>query len=1534
MKKALRILAWILALLVLLLLAGLVAVQSPRVQTALGNKLIGKVQEKMDADIRFRMLTLRPFDALVLDDVVIVDREPRLEGMDTLAYVGSLSAKFSPWGLLRGQGAYLSHARMEDVLFQLAIEPDSLSAKGTRTNLQRIFRLPEKDPDKPDKGWGDLLSAREIVVKNAHFRLVNPKGAAKMAAKGRVPGPNTIDWNNLDATLLYARAHHLRVADSKITGQVDSLTLQENHSGFRVEQASARHVRVGARRVRIDRLELRERYSHLHLNRLRLDGDISDYDEFIDRIRMEVDVKEGTEVSMKTVSFFGPKMDRLSFRGRLKGKADGYVSDLALRDITVEDLDHDVRVQATGRLMGVTDIQTALLDMQAKELRFTLDGLAGFVKAWAPQTRLDLHKLAPGQRFTFSGTAKGPLNRLQVNGKLLSDLGALLANVNLRNTVDSQRPILIGGTAQTLNLDLGTLTGIKALGPVSLQTKLDAALKKSGPEVQIESLQIDRLNALGYDYTNISAAGNYTGDAFDGRIIAADPNLSFLFQGLFNLSKRTKNAAWRFYASLGYADLHALHLDKRPQSKLSFQASSNFLRTEARDLLGDVTISGLSLESATGRHDLGDISVKAHANDNVHRIRIKSDFLSGSYLGEKPVTDFVNDLRHLILDRELGALSEQHARPWDGTPYEVNLQVREAHDLLDFLAPGAYVANPTDLSLKVGKDGVVHAQLQSGRLAYKNKFIKDLDLTLDNAGQVLRAQLAGSNLQFSPSMQLRNNRLSVFADNNHLGMGYAFDNSEEAENTRAELYLSMDLERDQEGLSINGRALPSNIYYKGAGWGLASGDITYKGGDLHVDRLMARHEDEILLVDGGYSPTRTDTLSVRMERFDIGLLNTITGNKPPVAGHASGQALVISPKKPSLGLVAGIRCDSTFVSGQALGRLELASNWDEPNQRFQLNVSNNLNGYTNLDLDAYLLPKNQTLHGRLQLDKFNLGCAAPFLESVFSIFAGHLTGTVDVDGPLKNLALSSPGLKIENGLMALDFTRALYHLDGNLGLDKDALRFNGVNLNDGQGGTGQVNGALYLGGFKNLALDTHVRFNQLQALNLPRGANPTLYGVVYATGNVDITGPLNRLLVDVNATTAKAGDLHLPIGSSSGERDRNMLVFAQPEDPLEQIDPYDLLVATHEKIEKGGNNLTVRLTARATPDVTAYIDIGEENSLNAKGSGTISMEMQSAAHSFSLGGDYTLQEGSFHFSAMNLVSRDFSIQNGSSVRFNGGVMDTDLNVKGLYVTKASLANLITSVDAEGNSSTGNRRTVNCGIDITGKLRNPEISFSIDVPDLSPSAQLEVQTALNTEDKVQKQFLYLLIASSFLPSEESGITTDGSEMLFSNVSSIMSGQINNIFEKLDIPLDLGLNYQATQEGKNLFDVAVSTQLFNNRVIVNGTVGNKQRLGTTTNEIAGDLDIEIKMSRNGALRLTLFSHSADQFSSYLDNSQRNGAGITYQREFNTFSQFFRELFSTKKQREEWAARLRQSGGVPQTVLQIDSLGRAHVIENGKR
>ena len=63
MRRVVKILAWLLGLFFLLILAGLVAIQSPRVQTFITNQVVERLRDRIDADLDIGLVTLRPFDA-------------------------------------------------------------------------------------------------------------------------------------------------------------------------------------------------------------------------------------------------------------------------------------------------------------------------------------------------------------------------------------------------------------------------------------------------------------------------------------------------------------------------------------------------------------------------------------------------------------------------------------------------------------------------------------------------------------------------------------------------------------------------------------------------------------------------------------------------------------------------------------------------------------------------------------------------------------------------------------------------------------------------------------------------------------------------------------------------------------------------------------------------------------------------------------------------------------------------------------------------------------------------------------------------------------------------------------------------------------------------------------------------------------------------------------------------------------------------------------------------------------------------------
>ena len=1520
MKKGLRITLWILAAILILLLGLVVAIQSPRVQTALARQVVSRISDKIDGDISVGHIAVRPFDAVTLEDVVITDRNPYAGGefprQDTLARIGNLSGRFSLKGLLHKERISVSRLKMTDAELNLVLEPGR-DGKDITDNISRIFGL-TSDPDKPEADFGDLLEAGHVDVEDFTFRMFNHVAAARMRERGHEPLPkDVIDWNDLE---IKADAHvsHLLVKDGVISGDANHITLADK-TGWKVGDVSGK-VKVGHGKVLLDNLHIDDGDSDLHLRYFRLLGTLEEYADFLDRVRIEGEFVKPTVFSMQTVRHFAPNLERFTFRSDLTGKLEGTVGDFAVKGVSIREHASGVQGRVDGTMRGLPDINTTVLDYQVKDFRFGLGGLGTFIQEWAPDVKLDLQKLGKGTEFRLDATAKGTLDRLAVKGDLDSDAGVADVDLTLRNLLDRRNDISIGGMLRTKDLDAGRIAGIRDLGPVTLTTGVDAILAPRNLQVRIDSLNVRRLNALGYDYTGIAAVGTYSDQAFDGRVVCDDPNLNALVQGRFDLSPSTRNAAYQFFANVGYADLNALHLDKRGVSKVSLQADANFIRTRERDLLGEVHLRDVILENASGRHRIGDITASAHANDDIHRVRFESGFAQGSFVGDKSLVAMVSDLKDLVVRKELPSLLEKPGTPWDGTPYEVNFKFFDTRELLAFAVPGLYIEKNTDLRLKVGAGGTVDGNVTSGRLAIGSRYLKDFRMDFDNRNNALYADITGSAVNLG-GLELRDNHLVVRADDDRIDMNYTFDNQDE-EASRADVRITGDLERDADGLSVTATVLPSSVYYGGNRWNVDSDDLVLAGGDIQVNRFRIRNGQQSLVVDGGLSPDRTDTLLVRMEKFDISLLNSLLmKGKMDLRGQATGQASLVSPSKPTLSLLAGITCDSTYLAGKPMGTLEVASVWNEPEKRFDFQLQNQQGEIRNFAVDGFVRPKDKAIRADAVLNRLDLGYAAPFLDTVFDRFEGALDGKVSVGGTLDKLRIGSEGMQIVDGMLGVEFTQVPYRVSGPVSVDTEGLHFQNVDIADSADGKGTVTGSLLFGGFKDLRLDTHIQFNRMKVLGITDRNGP-IYGDVYGTGRVDITGPFDALALSVDARTVKDGNLHIPLRSGSTQATGDLLVFTEPYVEVEE-DPYEqMLQASRTRNKKTQGDLDIRVRVRATPAVTAHIDIGE-NSLQGLGNGLIDLRIRTGQNDqFAINGDYTLSQGAFKFSALDLVTREFSIREGSSIRFNGDVMDSDLNVTGVYSTKASLSTLLSS----SASADASRREVDCIIGITDKLRNPQITFDIEIPQLDPGTEGLVSSALNTDDKKMKQFLYLLIANSFLPNEESGIiTSGGSNMLYSNMSGIMAGQLNSIFQALNIPLDLGLNYQQNASGQNLFDVALSTQLFNNRVVVNGNIGNRRMLGTTTDEVAGDLDIDIKLDKPGTFRLNLFSHSADQYTSFLDNSQRNGVGFAYQREFNSIGQFFRQLFTPRREREVQEA----LQPVERTLLQIDTAGKAHPL-----
>ncbi len=1471
-----------------IILAGILAIQLPQVQTAIVSKVVETLDDKLDAEIDFEKIHLKPFTTLVLKNVSVIDRNPTLnvadpsaEPVDTFFRADYIIARFTFSGLLRQDGLHLDRAYINGAQMNLVLEdnPDESAAEKSTDNLSRIFRLKKPEEKKPVNNK-EIFHIKDVKILDMGFAMKNH-------GSQQTPYYGGINWNDLDIKDIDLSAEELQFKGGVMSGTLNSLSFEEK-SGFKANSITGK-ARVGNGRTLVEDLHIVDQWSDIRLPVfMMLYENVKAFKNFISEVKLDGDL-ENTILDFKTLKYFAPQLEGNTIKASISGNVYGYVDNFKINNIRIATDDGGFSTTVNGRMAGIPDIENTMLDATISKSLFTLDGMGKFLSAWIKDGELDLSRYGKGLLFTLDGTAKGLLNDFDASISAGSLAGSIDADMKVSNIIDVGTPISISGNISTDDLDIGRITGMELIRQITLDTKLDVKLTEV-PELNIRNLSVDRMHINGYDYQGISATGILADNLFNGWITCHDPNLFFMLRGAMSLAPKGRDAVYGFELHVGDANLNAINIDKRGKSYFNLSSNVNFVKMADGTLSGKIDITDVMLENRLGKHMIGKIGLNFHNKENSHDITFKSDFANGTFKGSAPVSRFVNDLVNISFRRELPSLFKSPEYTWNGNSYEVKFDFSNSMDLMNFIMPGMYIDENTSIRAAIDSKGLLNASLRSQRIAKKGQFVKNLDIGLSNADGQLKGEMTCDSIQVS-SLSIVNDRLELLAHDDHIGARFTYDNDSEPVN-KGELVITGDIGREDDEVSLFLNISPSALYVNSSEWNILESSIRLKGKNIDIQGFEMTNGDQRLWLEGSTSAERTDTLHLNLERFDISMINPLLNGHFGLQGAASGSVHLYSPITHN-SIRADIICDSTAFAEEKIGELALTGLWNEEFERYDIRLKNTLDQSSNIDIMAKLSPKTRMLEAVASLNRLSAKYAEPLLKDIFSELGGSVSGNVILSGPLDNMSISSEGTRLDNAMLRIGYTNVPYFADGSFHIDDTGVYFDEISIHDRLNGTGSLSGCINWNRFRDISFDTRVKVNEIEGINLSEEMGDVFYGNIFATGNVSITGPVNSLLLNVDAVTAKQGQLHIPVsslGATAGGT--NLLKFTEPVKKV-YIDPYVEMMKQLESNEAEASDFTVNIRVNTSPDIEAFVEIDKAsgNVLSGRGNGLV--ELKVGEDLFNINGEYTLTGGSYRFAALGLVSKDFQIQPESKITFGGDIMESNLDIAATYATKASLGTLLAD-----STSVGNRRDILCGIQITDKLKNPRLGFSIEIPDLDPMTKARVDNALSTEDKVQKQFLSLLVTNNFLPEEQSGIANNSSSL----VTDALANQLNNIFEKLDIPLDLGLKYQSNNRGTDIFDVAVSTQLFNNRVSVNGNIGNKERGSSSQSDVVGDLDIEIKIDRSGSLRLNIFSHSADQYTNYLDNSQRNGVGLSYQTEFNSLGQFIRNIFRSKAKRQE--------------------------------
>ncbi|MBR5075651.1 MAG: translocation/assembly module TamB domain-containing protein [Bacteroidales bacterium] len=1485
-RKRAYIIARIVGLLAVLLMAALIAIQTPYVQTRLSKYALNQLAAIMDGRVQYDELKVMTSGVLVIRNIKLVDSAPcgpevnnrGWEPADTVFKAKTVTATFTLRGLLRKEGLHLGRVTVEDGYFHLVSEP----GEEYTSNIARIFHL--KSNDNPPN-LGNLFDIKKVRIKNFRFRM-NSFQPEDEPYKGF-----GLNFEDLDLTADIT-AHGLRYAGGKFYGTLDRCSLHEK-SGYELRQLEG-IAEVGQGKILVEDLRLLDPWTNLNLRTLSMGFDDSDaFSDFVNKVRLEADFQR-SQLAMQTLAYLLGTFDGnptvLDIR---RGAVTGFVNDLKVDRLAFAEKNSGISATLSGTCVGLPDIESLLLDVHLKELKGTTEGITRLANAFSPGAKLDFGGIAPGIPLTLNLQAKGPINRLDLTGDLLTPSGNARINGDVRNLVAQGRPMEASLNLGLDEFDLGAILGIDALGPVSLETRARALFGSGLPDATLDTLVITRMHALGRDFRNIRAIGSLQNGTVNARLVSADPAAQFDLTTLLDLTAREGGQRYRVEGSVHDADLGAFGVKLNDKAyHVSSKVSANLVR-KGEFFDGNADLNGLRLISSDGTHDFGDLHLTARTEAGDQLLNLETSFLDASFAGNRQVNRFIEDLQTVTSRRELPSLYTDGKQPEEPGTYSLDLRFHDTRDLLALLAPGAYVADDTRLTLDLTDGGDLTGQLRSDRLAMARNYLKDVDIRFDNLDGILFANILSSELR-AGSFAMKQPAITASADNDDLALGIHYD-SFSGGGGNGEILLNGQLYRDaDEVLVIKAHPLDSYLMTGKDVWALGESDIVLHGNELYLDHFLLSNGMQRLVIDGGYSPVQNDTLTLQMDRFDLALADQFLPNPLGIEGKMDGKAFIASGPDNLFGMLMDFRVDTLRLGGVDAGNLQLSSMWNDEGKELGIFLSDEIEGRDAILADGSYFPSDKRLDLRADLDRLPLGIASPFLTSIFSEMGGALSGTLFLKGPTDDLTPTSENLTIDDALLRIAYTGVPYIIRGPLRLAEDGLYFDSLDVRDDTNGKGTLAGALRFSHLKDFSLNGRLTLDNLKVVDARERPGSAFYGLLRASGSARVSGPFNTLLIDADLGTTGDGNIHIPLSGGLTSSSSDLLTFTEV---APELDPYEQMLASLDQKKADPGDLRIRGRVSVHPGVRAFVEIDKAagNVASISGMGAVNLNIRPSKAVFEFNGDYNINEGSYQFVLPGVISKEFDVERGSSVKFGGDIMNTQLDVNAKY-------RLRTSLDALLGTSGSPRRQVECGISVSNRLRSPQLDLSVEVPDLDPSTRSQVESALNTTDKVQKQFVSLLLLGSFLPNETSGVFNQ-SNLLASNISEVMSSQINNILQRLDIPVDIGFGYQELNSGQNLFDVAVSTELFENRVIVGGSFGNRRYSGGGGHgDFAGDLDIQVKLDPEGQYRFNIFSHSADEFSSYLDFSQRNGIGVSFQKEYNSVGDFLRRLFSSKKKRQQ--------------------------------
>lgn len=1498
----------------------------PPIQRYICNVAQTELSQLCNSRVEIGDVTIRPFNEVVIRDVKLY--EPMTE--KTCIEIDKVGAGISLWELVRHGKIMITYSEL--------ISPDiriTQSEEGSPLNIQFLIdAFAPKDKNKPPTKF-------DLRICNVVLR----KGTISFDKLwcGRKPN-DVIDYNHLNITSLSADVNIPRLSNEDMEFDLRRLAFILS-PGLKVEKIASKVSVLNGGDIDVHDFVLQLEKTTLRLSGLTLPiktkGGLKKWltSETVD---LEIDI---TDCVPSEFAAFYPALKNFRNKFDLRLQATGGLTGLKLNKLAISESEGDMSLNVTNMsLATVTDSLsrvTGLRNLEVEELalksgaEFNKDLIDVFGDRLSEKVCQSI-KNAGSVELRVSGESdliknNGSLNLLFKSGYGDFDMDALLLaeehnlgklKFNIATTgIETGRMLsipAIGGVEMYLDgeaqfnnriFEKGYLSGLlhSAGIPESKINTISSLIPSAEVSFKIPSAEINS-----YDLNDVSAyiekEGNYT----KLEIESGDKNLHFGINGevmvngtdsrlmLNGVLDKCRPGVLGLKGSTP-ADAISHELPAIQQMLLSGEFDIDLQGNNLDNLSGNARFSNLGLENLKNGKvlSLNKLDLEAGIENSGNRYyAVTSDWFAGEITGNFTPTGCVNSVQNIIA-RALPTFVP--------SPHVDRKSVERGDFRFVIFRNGGWIDY---LNLPVNL--LYEATITGGWNSEDNTVDLKIDAPYIQQGKDKLIQHTALNLSVKDGEGKGNIFSSIPTKKGILNLGIDLNTTPETANVGihfnpgsngafyGDLFISASEKKmlNSAGKELNVTIHPSKIYLNQAEWDMSEAQIEYADKRIAVTGLSLGHGDQYINIGGVASPSLDDEVRVVLQDIDLNyVFDTLNIDVAQFGGNATGIAVgrgLLS--KNMQAYTERLHVNDLSYNNCVLGDGDLKGDFDVTKKRVGIYADIHENGRYAATVDGGIWIGKDSLSFDFAADKVRVGFLQYFMKAFTSHVDGRASGKALLYGTFKDVNMKGRMLA-DSVAIKVDYSNVTYTGSDSIIIDPGKIMIPRFELHDVYGHKGYLSGILEHDNFHRPEFDFRItEADKLLLYNTNATINPVWYGKIFGSGTGRIVGNEEYIRLIADMTTEENSEFTFVLDDSKEAINYQFLTFtdrkksmAESQMEVKLSEPDEIVKAFNRKIEASAGPPTVfamdiRATITPSAKLTLVMDPVAGDKITARGEGSMNLGYSTESDELRMYGKYTLSEGTYNFSLQDLILKDFIIKDGSSISFNGDPMAAMLNIRGAYRVNTNLTDLDASFATDKDLN-----RVNVPVDamllVTGDLNSPDIKFDIELPTLNSEVEQKVRSIISSDDMMNMQMIYLLALNRFYTPDYSGNSNTGGEWA-SVASSTLSSQLQNILGQLTDKVTVAPSLRSDKgDFSDLqVDVALSSRLFNNRLLINGNFGYRDP-STSSTTFIGDFDIEYLLNRSGNFRLKAYNHFNDQ-NYYLKSAlTTQGIGLVWRKDFDT-------------------------------------------------